>query len=351
MTDKTAKRKELSPAELSRFFSNLELIYHSGLTPTEGFSILVTSARGAEEKKWLEELYESSTQGFPLTESLTRSGGLSDYALSLLFIGEKSGKMEDTCRSLHDYYEKRDELAQALRSALVYPLTMVIMVFVVVLVLLTQAMPVFDQVFNQLGFEMTGLAGTLLSVGQMLRSSALYISAVLAVLVVAILILRALPVGKRLFNSLYENAPFTSDISYKLSLQRFAYAMATMINSGIDIEVALSLAEPLMENKRAREKVVEIRAQIEKAAGFQTAIEKSNLFPPEAMSVLTVGFRTGSDAGAFDQVGTSIGNSTERRIEGLVGAIEPALVGLMCVVVGVILLSVMLPLLGVLSNI
>jgi type IV pilus assembly protein PilC len=351
MASKTSKRKELTPAELSLFFSNLELIYHSGLTPTEGFSILIASARNAADKAWLTELYDLSTQGYPLTESLTKVGGVSDYALSLLFIGEKSGKMEDTCQSLHEYYEKRDELAQALRSALVYPLSMVLMVFVVVLILLTQAMPVFDQVFNQLGFELTGLAGTLLSVGQALRSSALYISSVLAAIVIIVLIIRVTPFGKRLFNSMYESAPITRDISYKLSLQRFAYAMSTMLNSGIDTEVALSLAEPLVENKRAKAKVIEIKTKVEKAVGFQTAIEESKLFPPEELSVLVVGFRTGSDARAFDQVGTSIGNSTERRIERLVGAIEPALVGLMCVVVGVILLSVMLPLLGVLSNI
>jgi type IV pilus assembly protein PilC len=69
------------------------------------------------------------------------------------------------------------------------------------------------------------------------------------------------------------------------------------------------------------------------------------------MSLLVVGFRTGSDAQAFDQVGASIAVATERRLDRLVSAIEPALVGFMCVLVGVILLSVMLPLLGVLSNI
>jgi type IV pilus assembly protein PilC len=351
MTDKGGKRKELTPAELSLFFSNLELIYHSGLTPTEGFSILMTSAHGSAQKQWFKELYEYSTQGLPLTESLTKAGGLSDYALSLLLIGEKSGKMEDTCRSLHEYYEKRDELSRALRSALFYPLAMVLMVFVVVVILLTQAMPVFDQVFNQLGFELTGFAATLLSVGQVLRSSALSISSVLAAIVVIVLILRVTPVGKRLFNSLYESAPFTRDISYKLSVQRFSYAMATMLNSGIDTDIALQLAEPLVENKRAHRKVVEVRTKVGKGSSFQTAIEESELFPSDQLSVLVVGFRTGSDAKAFDQVGNSIGVSTERRIESLVGAIEPAIVGLMCIVVGVILMSVMLPLLGVLSNI
>ncbi|MDR2106387.1 MAG: type II secretion system F family protein [Coriobacteriales bacterium] len=351
MSSQASKRKELTPAELSLFFSNLELIYHSGLTPAEGFDILRQSTRVSAHKSWLEKLYQLSVDGLPLTESFEKVGGIPSYALSLLRIGEQTGRLEDTCRSLHEYYDRRDELAQALRSALVYPSTMILMVFVVVVILLTQAMPVFDQVFNQLGFELTGIAGSLLVVGQTLRSSALYISAVLAAIVVLVLVLRLLPVGKRIFGTLYEHAPVTRELSFKLALQRFAFAMATMLKSGLDTDAALALAEPLIENAKAGERVRAIRSKVAKGTGFQTAIEESELFPVEEMSLLAVGFRTGSDAQAFDQIGSSIAVATERRLDRIVSAIEPALVGFMCILVGVILLSVMLPLLGVLSNI
>jgi type IV pilus assembly protein PilC len=351
MSRKQNRRKELTPAELSLFFSNLELIYHSGLTPAEGFDILKQSTRDARTRQWFELLYQSSTMGLLLTESLQKAGGIPSYALSLLRIGEETGRLEDTCRSLHEYYEKRDELSQALRAALVYPSTMILMVFVVVIILLTQAMPVFDQVFNQLGFELTGIAGSLLAVGQALRSSALYISAVLAAIVIIVLILRVTPAGRRLFSALYERAPITRDLSFKMALQRFAFAMATMLKSGLNADAALALAEPLIENTKAGHRVHSIRLKVERGTGFQTAIEDSRLFPVEEMSLLAVGFRTGSDAQAFDQVGASIAVATERRLDRLVSAIEPALVGFMCVLVGVILLSVMLPLLGVLSNI
>jgi type IV pilus assembly protein PilC len=350
-SDKTSRRKELPPAELSLFFSNLELICHSGLTPVEGFDILKQSAVNTKDRQWLELLYQSSVAGLSLTDALGKAGGFPEYALSLLRIGEETGRLEDTCRSLADYYTRRDELAQSLRSALVYPLTMILMVFVVVVILLTQAMPVFDQVFSQLGFELTGLAAALLSAGQVLRSSALYISAILATIVIILLILRVIPTGRRLFNLLYEHAPVTRDLSFKMSLQRFAFAMSTMLKSGLDTDVALGFAEPLMENAKALKGVHTIRLKAEKGSALQSAIEESKLFAPDEMSRLAVGFRTGSDAQAFDQVGVSIAAETERRLGRLVGAIEPALVGIMCALVGVVLLSVMLPLLGVLSNI
>ena len=341
----SSQRKELTAAELSLFFANMELIYHSGLTPTDGFDILRQSSNSAVDKGWLSSLYDASVMGLSLTAALRQSGGMPDYALSLLKIGEETGKLEDTCASLHDYFARRDELAQALRAALVYPLTMIMMVFVVVIILLTQAMPVFDQVFSQLGLELTGMAGSLLSVGQALRASALYASTILAAVVVVLLALRLTPAGKRFF------ALITRELSFKTALQRFAYAMATMLRSGLDAGVALQLVEPLIEDDRAFLRISHIRRQVAKSVSLQTAIEESKLFDAEEMSLLSVGFRTGTDAQAFDQVGSSIAATTERRLDRLVGMLEPALVGLMCLLVGAILLSVMLPLLGVLSNI
>jgi type IV pilus assembly protein PilC len=351
MSDKANKQRELPPAELSLFFSNLALIYHSGLTPMEGFDILKQSAHNAKDKQRMEALYQSAVTGLPLAEALEKVGGFPSYALSLLRMGEETGMLEDTCRSLHEYYERRDELAQALRAALIYPLTMMLMVFVVIIILLTQAMPVFDQVFSQLGFQLSGLAAALLSAGQVLRSSALTISSVLVAIAVVLVILRFTPPGKRFFSLLYEHAPITRELSFKMALQRFAFAMATMLKSGLGADAALALAEPLMENAKAGERVRAIRLKVEKGSGLQSAIEESGLFATEEMSRLAVGFRTGSDAQAFDQVGVSIAATTERRLDRLVGAIEPILVGTMCVLVGIVLLSVMLPLLGVLSNI
>jgi len=351
MAEKLTKQKDMTPAELSLFFANLELIYHSGLTPADGFDILKKGSQNPAYTAWLDKLYQGSVMGVALSDSLEKAGGIPSYALSMIRIGESTGKLQDTCLSLRDYYIKRDELAQAIRAALVYPLTMVMMVLVVIIVLLVQAMPVFDQVFNQLGLELSGFAGTLLAVGHALRSSALYITAVLVAIIIVLLIIRITPAGKSFFNMLYEKGPLLGDISFKLSLQRFAFAMATMLRSGLDTDSALRLAESLIENSKVWEKVHQIRENIQNNMGFKAAIEESNLFPPEEMTLLSMGFRVGADAQVFEEVGDSIAASTERKLDRIIGAIEPTLVGFMCVLVGIILLSVMLPLLGVLSNI
>lgn len=351
MAKKSVIRKEMTPAELSRFFASLEVTYHSGLIPAEGFDVLRQSSHNSLFRMWLNQLYEHSVAGDPLSVSLEKAGGIPKYALTLLRIGEQSGKMEETCQSLKTYYLKRDELSHSVRAALVYPMTMVVMVLVVLQVLLVQAMPVFDQVFSQLGLQLTGLAASLLIFGQALRSATLYVIIAVVSISVILALLRFTPIGKRMFTYLYENLPVTNEISFNLSLQRFSLAMSTMLSSGLDMDVALGLVQPLIDNSKVRRKVQFVRNNIKKSMAFQTAIDKSRLFAPEEMALLAVAFRVGADAQAFDQVGRSLEANTEHRMERIVGTIEPVLVGFMCLTVGVILLSIMLPLLGVLSAI
>lgn len=344
------RNKELSPAELSLFFSNLELIYHSGLPLSEGFDILKSNAQSAHEKHRLNALYQAAIKGESLYEALKAQGNLPEYALSLIRIGEETGRMEETFASLSTYYSKRDLLMQSIKTSLTYPLSMLVVVLAVVILLLTQAMPVFDQVFRQLGFQMSGVAAGLLSIGAALSSAALVIVIVIVAIVVLILILRVLPAGKRFFRSLFQSAPFTRSLSLNLSLQRLALALSSLLVAGLDVDQALEYAEPLVDDKRARSRVKKVHKEIRQGEPFLAAIEQSELFPPSSMALLSIGFKTGADSEALEQVGEQITLETENRLNSLVSAIEPILVAIMCVVVGIILLAVMLPLLGVLTG-
>ncbi|MDR3316077.1 MAG: type II secretion system F family protein [Coriobacteriales bacterium] len=350
MAENTSRRAERSALQLSSFFSNLGLVYHSGISLAEGFEILKLSAKDKDEEAMMDEMVAAVQGGSSLSTTLEAVGGVPPYALNLLRIGEETGRMEETCASLSDYYERRDQLEHSIRSSLVYPLSMLVMVFVVVLVLLTQAMPVFEQVFAQLGFTMNGFSSVLLAAGQALNQAALVIGAVLVALIIIGIVLWISPSGKKLFKRLFDSFPLTKDLSHRLSAQRLALALSTMFHSGLDTDQAFDLALPLIENTTAKTEIRTIQEQLQKGESLQNAIRTSRLFPTDARATLSMGFRTGTDAQAFDEIGKSLLLTTERKIESLVATIEPTLVAIMCVLVGIILFSVMLPLLGVLTS-
>jgi type IV pilus assembly protein PilC len=340
----------MTPGELSVFFSNLKLIYRSGISLDDGLEILQSNTDDDELKAQIMRLREAATGGAPLHLALKTMGGVPEYALALTAIAVETGRMDATMESLEVFYEKRDALNQSIRSALVYPLSMMCMVFLVVMVLLTQAMPVFEQVFAQLGFTMTGLAGFLLNLGEAFSRYTMWICGVLLVLVVFGLLMKLTPGGRRMSKNLFDNSPLTRRLSKELSVQRFSLAMSTMLSCGIDWNMALEMAKPLMANNKTAENVGAIHDEMLKGTSFQAALEKSGLFPGSAMTLLSMGIQTGTDADAFKMIGESIASGTEQRMERLVSAIEPTMVCIMCILVGMVLMSVMLPILGVLTN-
>lgn len=298
----------------------------------------------------LQGLSQPVALGCSLSEALGQSGGIPDYALSLLRIGEETGHMEETLCSLQVYYEKRDEMSQNIRSSLVYPLSMIGMVLVVVIVLLTQAMPIFQQVFAQLGLPLTGFALGLLHAGEALSRSALWIGLALAALVVLFLVLRLTPWGKRCLSTLFDRFPLTRGLSLRMSAQRFSLAMGTMLSCGLPTDSALALVLPLLPSASARQKVTDLEAALDAGQSFETALLGSGLLPPETRPLLVMGFRSGASGEILTQLGGTLTDRTEQQLGRLVAALEPTLVGILCVVVGLILFSVMLPLIGILAN-
>ncbi|MCL2806892.1 MAG: type II secretion system F family protein [Coriobacteriia bacterium] len=344
------KTKQLKPAQLKVLFSNLEMITHSGLHLSEGFDILRKNDDDPVEQDLMNKLYEAVNVGETITGVMRESKIVPEYACSLLSIGEKTGRLEETFASLADYYIKRDELSQSIRSSVVYPVSMLIMVFVVVAALLVQVMPVFDHIFRQLGYEMSGISAGLMSAGTILGQFGFWIVAVLFALAVIGILLALTPGGKKFYGALFQGAPITKDLSLDLSAQRFSLAMSSMLSAGLELNTSLEYAEKLVEDKRAMGSVSKIRKIVDGGGSFLEALEKSDLYTQKDLALLAVGIKTGADAEALNMVGEQITIATEGRLERLIATIEPTLVAIMCVLVGLILLSVMLPLMGALTG-
>ena len=100
-----------------------------------------------------------------LHEALKKTGAFPGYLLNMVRIGEQTGRLDDVMQSLAEYYEKEASLAQTIKNAVTYPLIMIFMMILVIIVLISKVMPVFNQVFKQLGSEMTGPSRAILHTG------------------------------------------------------------------------------------------------------------------------------------------------------------------------------------------
>jgi type IV pilus assembly protein PilC len=260
------------------------------------------------------------------------------------------GRMEEGLESLREYAEKKEALRVRVRTALMYPVGMLCVVLLVVAVLLTQAMPVFARVFEQLGFAMSGPAGALLGIGAALSRYGLWIGGGVLLLALCVLLLYLSGAGARISRRLFDSLPIARGLSARLSLQRFAMAMSAMLECGLDVSDALEMAGGLMGSERSARKVREMRERVRAGAPFQEALRESGLIEGRSMALLSMGLYTGAEGEIFRHVGEEAGDAADRGLERLTSAIEPVAAALMCFLVALMLLSVLLPMLSVLSG-
>lgn len=336
-------RNIIPDGELSSMCLELSMLLHAGVGMGDAMHLLAE-----EGDTSLAALAAQIDGGMSLAAALRESGRFPVYACGLIEVGERTGRTEEALAALSRYYEGRVRLARRVRSALLYPAIMLALMLVVIGVLLVKVLPIFDDVYASLGGRLTGVAGGLLALGRWLESAmpVLWVLLALAALFAAAFAASAAFRGKVL--SLWRNSRGDKGVARLLNNARLAQAMSMGMASGLPLEEAVALSAGLLE-AGARERCLTCRKQLEQGEPLGTALR--TLLPANQCRLLELGQRSGAGDASMEKIARDLTEESEAALDTLVGRVEPALVLVCSVLVGLILLSVMLPLMHIMSAI
>lgn len=345
-------KKKLSNEELITFCGQMALILKSGISSLEGIYIMEDGDAQTEGKEILKEIREELEMCGMLYPAMEKTGVFPEYALHMTEIGEQTGRLDETMEALAAYYQREEETLDAVKSAVTYPVAMLGMLLVIVAVLFIKVMPVFEQVYMQLGQEMTGVARQLLNIGGWMRQSAI----VLVVLAVVILIIVFFVIfykkkARIEFISKIQTIGFMKKIAWKRARTRFASGMAMALKSGLDMDESLSLSEKLTDYEPLKMKIQQCQEQIKEGETFPKALKEAHIFDGMQERLMIIGYETGAVDEVMEQAADLYQKQLQDQIQKMIAVLEPTLVGILCVIVGIILLSVMLPLVGIMAGI
>ena len=342
-------KKKLSNEELITFCGQMALILKSGISSLEGIYIMEDGDVQTEGREILKEIREELEMCGMLYPAMEKTGVFPEYALHMTEIGEQTGRLDETMEALAAYYQREEEILDAVKSAVTYPVAMLGMLLVIVAVLFIKVMPVFEQVYMQLGQEMTGVARQLLNIGDWMRQSAI----VLVVLAVVILIIVFFVVfykkARIEFISKIQTIGFMKKIAWKRARIRFAGGMA--LKSGLDMDESLSLSEKLTDYEPLKMKIQQCQEQMKEGETFPKALKEAHIFDGMQERLMIIGYETGAVDEVMEQAADLYQKQLQDQIQKMIAVLEPTLVGILCVIVGIILLSVMLPLVGIMAGI
>lgn len=291
-----SKQSKIPAAELAIFCQELYQLVQSGLPIADGLNMLLEDETDRRAKAWLTPLCAHAEEGMPLAQAMRQTEAFPDYMTDMVALAEQTGRLQDVLTALSAHYTRQDRMIDDVRRAFAVPIALFCVMLAVVFLLITQFLPVFSRVFAQIGVQMSPMAARLMHSGQVLSGAGLGIAIVLGVVVV----------------------------------------LAGKLCGGA---------------KQIDEKTALCMQKIADGGSTAQALSESGLFSARDGRLLALSERTGSMAETLEQVAERMQEDTLRRIDGYIGAIEPTIVILTALLAGVILLSVMLPLMSVMSTI
>lgn len=337
--------------ELSAFCMQISFLLAAGISLDGGLAVIAEDAPSNREKEMLLGMAEAVGHGSPLAAALEKTGEFPDYVVKMANVGQETGTLELVMQSLSEYYEKENSLAQTIKNAVTYPIIMIFMLVSVLFVLLTKVMPIFEQVYKQLGAELSPVTKTAVQVGSVLSGIILGVIILLGIIALVTLVFSRKSGHMKFAEGLLAFIKEKSRIADTLAKRRFAAILATTIKTGLDTEKAMEMATDLIVQQKTNMKIRKIKQELTKGVSLYEAMKAGQIFSGLDLQMIKVGSRSGKLDIIFRELAIKYEGEVDQTIENMIGRFEPTMVVILAVVVGLILLAVMMPLVGIMAGI
>ena len=345
------KLRKLSNTELSIFCTQISLFLKSGVTLAEGLELMLEDWGSGNFGGVMKAVSKGVKNREELHTALGKSGVFPDYLVKMAEIGELSGNLDEIMASLARFYEREQKLRQRIKNAITYPCVLIVMMAAIVMLLIIKVLPMFGEILQSVRGEMPGMVAGLMAFGQFVSAYFVHIVLALIVICAAYRIYRNSPGGKKAIDRLKATLPVFKGVNGKIAAERFSSAMAFLLSSGIDFDRALELSKDILNNSYMTRKIEECEEMSKKGKNIYDAIYKTGIFPRIFTRMLAIGFKTGDLDGVMKRLSEIYEEEVDSALKKLTGIIEPAFVAVLSVIVGIILISVMLPLINIMSSI
>lgn len=340
---------KLTMSEKYMICNQMAMILESGFSLNQGVTMVYEEMDDKNIKGVLQEVAKYLDEQVSFSEAIDLTKAFDDYMVNLVKVGETSGNLDDVMQSLSEYYARIDDITNKLKQALTYPIILIIMMVVVVGIIVFKVLPIFKDVLNGLGSDLSSYANSFMEFGQIFS---LICFAVLLVLVIVIIAgyLYQRVTHVNVLSNVVQKSFLTRKLSRALNKAQITYALSLFISSGYDLQEAMKFVPKLVDDKQLRANLEKCNEDLINGDSFVEVIKKYQIYQGMQLNMIQVGFKTGQVDIIMKQLSNSFQEEVSRAIDQFLNIIEPTIVTLLSLVVGIVLMSVMLPLISIMSS-
>ena len=347
-----ANQKHMNYLGISAFCESLAMMTGAGIKVNEAVYLLENKDEksGGQLSAAIHKMGQQLDEGSTFADAIEKTGLFPEYAVRMIRAGESTGKLEEVLYSLSAYYRDQNTITEKLRSVIIYPAVMLVLIIIVLIIMLRMVLPSFADVYNSL-------------TGSLSASSYRYINLAFAFCRIALILMIILVIagiagfvmwkgnGRKTVEKILAKSSVCRGILEGLGMYRFTSAFEVFLASGEMQDEAMLNSIPMAEYDPTIEKLKKCARRMEEGIGFAQAANELNLYEPIYGRMLIPGERSGHMENVLKRLAGLLSEDCGNRIDRLTAVLEPLLSGVLVVTIGAALLSVMLPLIGIMNSI
>ena len=335
------------------FASKLSALVNAGVPILRSIDLMRTQQRSTQFRRALTAMAQDVNQGDSLGNAMRRWPQVFDtLSIAMVEAGEVGGVLDETLQRLAKLLEDNAKLQNQIRGALGYPVTVLVIAIAVFLGMTIFLIPVFANIFEQLGAELPMFTQMMLDLSKLLRS-AFAIVLVGGLMVGAFLFSRfyATPVGRRQVDRLLLKVPLFGELLQKTATAQFCRTLSSLSRAGVPILMSLEIVRETTNNSVIGDAIIASKNEVSEGIPLSAALAMKNVFPDMAVSMLAIGEETGEMDAMLSKVADFYEDEVAATVKAMTSMLEPVMIVVVGVIVGSVLLAMYLPMFTVFEKI
>jgi type IV pilus assembly protein PilC len=354
----TMMTKDLSfgnPVKLQHFVIYLRqfaTLIKAGVTVVDATSILAAQTESKGLKKALIVVEQELREGNPYSEAISKHKKIfNSMFINMVKAGEASGNIDETLEKLADDFEKQHDTKQKVVSALTYPAVIGIIAIGAVIFLLVSVVPTFVSMFSELGGDLPGITKFVLSASEFMQKFWWLIFVIIFLIVFVIIYIKKNKKTKYYLDYFILKMPIFGTMMQKAALARMMRTLSSLFSSSVPILQAMAIVEKVVENEVIARVIHESRDSLEKGRSMTEPMNNHWAFPPLVTQMISIGEGTGALDAMLSKIAEFYEKEVEQSTDRLKSLIEPIMIVVLAGLVGVIVMSIMVPMFSMFEQI
>jgi type IV pilus assembly protein PilC len=345
-------RKGVSLKTVAVFNRQLSVMFNAGLPITQALAILATQQKDKNFQSILVEIRKDVEGGANLSNAMKKHPKVfNELYTSMIQAGEASGNLDTILLRLSQYIENITKLIGKVKSALAYPIAVLVIAVTLTAVILWKVVPVFSDMFGQLGAELPLPTQIVVGASDFLKNNFIIIVLVIIGLFVAYRSYYATFKGRRAIDKIKLRMPYFGDLLVKVSVARVTRTLATLLTSGVEIIESMTITAKTAGNAIIEDAVLKSRALVQEGKPLWESWEETKQFPYLVTQMVSVGEQTGSLSTMLGKVADFYDEEVDNAVSALISLLEPLMVVLLGGLVGGVVIAMYLPLFDIIGKV